>query len=171
MNAKIVVVSLFVLAGCSKKDPEPEFYVSATIAGNAWSANVANSQNTNAAAIINQSLVVVVGSQDVSGTVTSVGVIFPKSVAINQAVAINPARNIAAAYSITQTEGYSIDPAKGGSGTLTVTRFDETAGVVEGTFSGDAVHNQNGSRVSITNGRFRSAIYTVNVTTPPPGKR
>jgi hypothetical protein len=171
MNAKFLLFGLLLLAGCSKKDPEPEFFVSATIDGKPWTANVANSQNTNVAAIINQNLVVVVGAQDVDKAVTSVGVVFPKSIVLNQAVAINPAKNVALAYSTSQTEGYSADPAKGGSGTLTVTRFDETAKIVEGTFSGEAIHNQNSSRIRITNGRFRTAIYTVNVTTPTPGKK
>jgi hypothetical protein len=171
MIIRLLLLSVVLLAGCSKKSPEPEFYVTATVDGNLWIANVANSQNTPVAAIISQNMVVVIGSKDADNAITSLGVVFPKSIALNQAIAFNPAKNLALAYSISPTEGYSADPAKGGSGTLTITRFDETAGVVEGTFSGEAIFNKNSSRVSITNGRFRSAIYKVNVTTPQPGKR
>jgi len=171
MKASVFLLSLLMLAGCSKKDPEPAFFLSATIDGKSWTANEPNSQNTNAAAVISQNLVVVVASQNVDKTVTSVGLVFPKAITLNQAIAIDPAKNIALAYSLTQTEGYSADPAKGGKGTLTITRFDEANSLVEGTFSGEAIHNKNGSRVTITNGRFRSAIYSLTVTTPTPGKR
>lgn len=171
MKTNVLLFALLLLTGCSKTSPEPEFYMSATIDGNNWSANVANSENTNVAAIVSQGLVAVVAGQTVDNNTTSVGVVFPKTIALNQPVAIVPAKNIALAYSISQTDGYSADPARGGSGTLTITRFDETAGVVEGTFAGNAVFNKNSTRVSIANGRFRSAIYTVNVTTPKPGKR
>jgi len=171
MIKRLVVLALFALTGCSKSSPGPEFYVSASVGGNGWNSNVANSQNTNVAAIISQNSMVVVASQNIDNTVTSLGVVFPKTITLNQPIAINPAQGTALAYSITQTEGYSADPARGGSGTLTVTQLDETAGIVAGTFSGDAVNNLNGSRIKITNGQFRSVIYKVNVTTPPPGKK
>lgn len=163
---------LLVLAGCSKSStPEPEFYLTASIDGKPWIANTANSQSTNVAATVSQNLVVVVGAQTVDNTVTAVGVVFPKTIELNKAVAVDPSKYTAVAYSVTQANGYSVDPARGGSGTLTVTRLDEKAGVIEGTFSGTAVYNTNSDRVSITDGRFRTALYTTTVTTPPPGKR
>lgn len=171
MKTNVLLLVLLLITGCSKTTPEPEFYMTATIDGKSWSANVANSQKTNVAAVVNQGLVAVVAGQVIDNTTTSVGVVFPKTITLNQPIAIVPAKNIALAYSISQTDGYSADPNLGGSGTLTITRFDETAGVVEGTFSGDAVFNKNSTRVAIANGRFRSAIYAVNVTTPTPGKR
>ncbi len=172
MIVRLLLLSLVLLTACSKKSsPEPEYYMTATVDGKSWVANAANSQNTPVAAAISQGLVAVIALQDANSALTALALVFPPSVALNQAVAINPAKNTALAYAISSTEGYSADPAKGGSGTLTVTRYDDKAGIVEGTFSGEAINSQNGSRISITNGRFRSAIYTVNVTTPSPGKR
>ncbi len=171
MKIAFLFLALVLITGCSKTAPEPEFYLSATIDGKNWVANLNNSQNTTVAAIISRNLVVVLGSQNTDNTVTAVGLVFPKSVTVNQTVAINPAQSTALAYSISQTDGYSADPAKGGSGTITIIRLDETANVIEGTFSGETVFNQNSSRVSITNGRFRTPLFTVAVTSPPPGKR
>ncbi len=171
MKTVFLFFAVVLLTGCSKTTPEPEFYLSATIDGKNWVANEANSQKTNVAAILTNSLYLVVGSQNADNTATAVGVVFPKSIVLNQPTAIDPAKNTALAYSISQTDGYSADPARGGSGTMTITRLDEKAGVIEGTFSGEAVFNKNSTRVSITNGRFRTAIYTATVTTPTPGKR
>ncbi|QHV98949.1 hypothetical protein [Spirosoma endbachense] len=172
-SLRLILFSIGLLTGCSKSspEPEPEFYVSATIGDKEWIANVNNSQNTPVAATISQNLVVVVAAQNADNATTALGVVFPESITLNTAVAIDPAQYLALAYSISETEGYSADPSKGGSGTLTVTRFDEAAGIVEGTFMGEAIHNKNGSRIRISNGRFRSAIYKTSVTTPPPGKR
>ena len=171
MKALIYPVLLLLFVGCSKQTPEPEFYMVATIDGKAWQSNVANSQKTTVAATISNNLVAVLAVQSADNVNTGFGLVFPKTITLNTAVPFDQRNYTTLAYVLSNTEGYVADPQQGGSGTVTVTRFDETAGMVEGTFTGEAVYNQNGSRISIKNGRFRSALYTTPVTTPPTGKR
>lgn len=168
-----LAVSIGLLFGCSKSspDPKPDYYVSATIDGKAWMSNVTNSQNTLAAATLSQDLVVIAAGQEANNTNTVIAIAFPKSIPLNKPIAINSTQYSTVAYMLSSNEGYAIDASKGVTGTLTVTRLDETAGIVEGNFSGEGLHNQNGSRISIANGQFRSIIYKTNVTPPSPGKR
>jgi hypothetical protein len=66
--AKVALFALLVLAltglqGCKNQDVTPEFYLSATIDGKAWRANVNNSQNTTVGAGKMNNLVAVIGQQ------------------------------------------------------------------------------------------------------------
>ncbi|GAB3939150.1 hypothetical protein [Larkinella terrae] len=162
----LLVLTLAGLQGCKNQDVEPEFYLSATIGGKAWRANVNNSQNITVGAAKVNNYVVVIGQQKTDKTATLV-VIFPKNVALNQSVKFTESQPSTLAYSPDDLEAYSMEPSRGGSGTYTVTRFDEENQMVEGTFSGDAINIKTGAKLKITDGRFRSQLFDVPPTTTP----
>ncbi|NIJ54305.1 hypothetical protein [Dyadobacter arcticus] len=166
-----VIVAILCFSGCKNDDAEPEFVFGAKIDGQVWTSNVANSENSTVAATIAQNIVVVVGVQDVDKTGTALGLFFPEDIKLNEDVDFNPLNKVILAYTISSTEGYVVDPAMGGSGRLRVTRLDKENKVVEGSFTGEAIHSQNGSKIKIQNGIFRSKIYDTPVKTTPPGKR
>jgi hypothetical protein len=65
------------------------------------------------------------------------------------------------------TTGYNSDPANKGSGSLTVTSFDQTAKVIEGTFSGTfGLVSGGATTVQVTNGKFK-CIYTTQANANP----
>jgi hypothetical protein len=169
--AKVALFALLVLAltglqGCKNQDVTPEFYLSATIDGKAWRANVNNSQNTTVGAGKMNNLVAVIGQQKTDKTATLV-IIFPQNVAQNQAVNFNQSQPSTLAYTPDDVAAYSMEPSRGGSGTFTVTRFDEADQVVEGTFSGEAININTGAKLKIADGRFRSKLFDVPPTTTP----
>jgi hypothetical protein len=167
----LAVFPLVCLLGCKNKDAQPEFGFGAQIDGKSWVANVPNSEGSNVAATIAQNIVVIVGVQESGDAKTAFGVFFPEDVKLNEDIDLNPLNKVVVAYTISATEGYLVDPSKGVSGTLRVTKLDKENKIVEGSFSGEAVHTQNGSKIQIKHGVFRSKLYDTSVTTSPPGKK
>lgn len=162
----LLVIALTSLQGCKEKEVAPEFYLSATIGGKAWRANVNNNQNTTVGAGKVNNLVMIIGQQKTDKTATLV-VVFPKNVALNQTLKFTESQPSTLAYTPDDIEPYSMEPSRGGSGTYTVTRFDEENQIVEGTFSGEAINTKNGTKLTITDGRFRSKLFAVPPTTTP----
>ncbi|RRB02597.1 hypothetical protein [Larkinella rosea] len=162
----LLVVALHGLQSCKNQDVEPEFHLSATVGGKAWRANVNNSQNTTVGAAKVNNYVVIIGQQKTDKTATLV-VIFPKNVALNQSVKFTESQPSTLAYTPDDVNAYSMEPSRGGSGTYTVTRYDEQSQLVEGTFSGEAINVNTGAKLKITDGRFRSRLFDVQPTTTP----
>ncbi|RCR66536.1 hypothetical protein [Larkinella punicea] len=162
----LFAITLTGLQSCKEKEVAPEFYLSATIDGKAWQANVTNSQNTivGAAKVNNQ--VAVIGQQKTDKTATLV-IMFPKNVTLNQSMNFTESQLSTLAYTPDDVAAYSTEPNRGGSGTYTVTRFDEENKIVEGTFSGEAINISNGVKLKITNGRFRATLFDAPPTTTP----
>ena len=158
------------LTGCSKKDAEPENYLSLKIDGKSWSGNVVNSENENVSATVAQNLLIVAAERDADNARTSVAVIFPENIVTDQEVEFNSDQKTIMAYGANNVDAYLLDVKSGGSGKLIVSRYDKENSIVEGTFSGTAIHSKNGSKLKIEDGKFRSKIYLGTVTTTP-GKK
>jgi hypothetical protein len=167
----LLMICVLCLVGCKKDDASPESFLTAKIGGKNWIANVPNSENTNVAAVIAQQNIALSGVQETATEKTSLVIIFPENVSVGQEIEVNPLNRLIVAYALTDTDAYLVDPAQGVTGKLKVTNLDTENGVVEGTFSGEAVNNKNGDKVKITNGQFRSRLYTASVATPKPGKK
>ncbi|MCF0069182.1 hypothetical protein LZD49_01780 [Dyadobacter sp. CY261] len=173
MTRKLIslLIGIVLLNGCKKDDAEPVETLTARVAGKTWTANISNNQNTTVGAAIVQGMVAVVALQDADNAKTAFGIQFPENIKVGEEVEIDRAEGIVIAYAISNSEGYVIDPAKGGSGRLKVMLFDRENKIVEGSFTGEGVHNQNGSKVGISNGYFRSRIFDTQVVTTSPGKK
>ncbi|MBE9463149.1 hypothetical protein ACFP1I_27700 [Dyadobacter subterraneus] len=97
-------------------------------------ANTTNSVNTTVAAVLAQSFVTVVGTQDSDNAKTSLRIIFPENISLNQETDFNPAHKIVLAYTVNDTEGYVVDPDKGVLGKLTVISLDKDKILLNGPF-------------------------------------
>ncbi len=181
----IIFFGLFFLQGCSKSSgsgnnttPNTGYYFSATISGKAFSANfisptdggpgIASTTTSNGV-----TFVVGFGIQIENGNDSSIIVIvFPTTTPLNTPTYLSPGINTGAAYSTEASPGsstynaYGTNPAYGGSGTFTVTEFDQTNKVVAGTFSGTFGSSTN-TTVSVTNGKFRCALVSSTTAFPP----
>ena len=85
---------------------------------------------------------------------------------------LSPGINTGAVYSTEASPGsstyyaYGTNPAYGGSGTFTVTEFDQTNKIAAGTFSG-TFGSTTGTTVNITDGKFRCALVSSTSAFPP----
>jgi hypothetical protein len=180
----ILFISL-VLPGCKKSSgsgsgaPTSGYPFSATVSGKAFNANFISptAGGPGFAAIDNAnglSIMVAVGIQIVNTNDSSLFVVvFPTSITLNKPINLDPSLNTGAAYSTEASPGssvynsYGTNPANGGSGTLTVTEYDQVNKVVAGTFSGTFGSAPGGPTISVTNGKFRCIITTVSNPFPP----
>ena len=178
-----IVLSGLFFQGCSKSSsdnstPDTGYYFKATIGGKAFSANfvsptdggpgVASTTTSNGV-----TFVVGFGIQIANGNDSSlIVIIFPSTTPLNTPTDLSPGINTGAAYSVESAPGapsytaYGTNPAYGGSGTFTVTEFDQTNKVVAGTFSGTFGSSAN-TTVTVTNGKFRCALVNSTTGFPP----
>jgi hypothetical protein len=169
------------LQGC-KKDSGGDtnssgYYLTANVNGTAWSANV-NSTLNNAPAVAAAtssngiSVILVLGVKAVNTDSSAIVVIFPQNITVNQQYSFDDSKFSEAAYitsaspGSTTYYGYNTTAATGGSGTITVTAFDQTAKIVEGNFSGTFGSQTGRAPVQVTNGKFRCP-YTTDVNQLP----
>jgi hypothetical protein len=187
---KAIVISilffftLFIFESCSKDSHNGDnnssgYYLSATINGTAWSANVNSSLNNSpvvAALTTNSgvSVFILLGIKAVSKDTTAIAVIFPQNATLNNSYNFDASSYSEAAYVEESAPGsptyfgYNTLPATGGSGNFTITSFDQTAMTIEGNFSG-TLGSQNGKpALKVTNGKFRCP-YTTNINELPKG--
>jgi len=156
------------------------YYLTASIGGKDWAANVNSPGLDNSPSIgvvtpfNGGALMLVLGIKAVNKDTTSLVLVFPQNVTLNKALTLDATKNLEIAY-VAETAagsgayyGYNTTPATGGSGTLTITSFDQTAKVIEGTFSGVLGSQTGRAAISFTNGKFR-CIYTTNIQQLPPG--
>jgi hypothetical protein len=175
---------LFVLQGCSKSsggnttNPNTGYYFSATINGKSFSANfvsptdggpgIASTTTSNGVTFVVGFGIQIVNTNDSSIIV----IVFPATTPLNTPTNLSPGINTGAAYSAEASLGsstynaYGTNPAYGGSGTFTVTEFDQTNKVVAGTFSGTFGSATNTS-VTVTNGKFRCTLVSSTTAFPP----
>ena len=110
-------------------------------------------------------------------TSQSLGLLFPTSVALNTPIAFDSANNKSIAYAVEdplgsmQYDGWNAAAPTGGSGTFTITKFDQTNRIIEGTFSA-TMGSANGSKapIKVTNGKF-STPYVLEESQLPPGTK
>lgn len=188
LNRKIIVwvvlATTFVFQNC-KKDSDatggtnnpPGFYLTATINGQSWNANVNSSLNNSPAIAASTyangvNIVMLLGIHAVNKDSSAIAVIFPKNITLNQLVAFDASRYSEGAYVSEISSGsgtyygYNTLPVTGGSGAITISKFDETEMTIEGTFSGTFGSTNGKPAVEITNGKFR-CVYTTNVNQLP----
>jgi len=185
--AMLLLTALLAGQGCKKSSGgdgsgtnTSGYFLTASIGGKDWAANVNfpgldNSPSIGVVMPYNGgALMIVLGIKAVNKDTTSLVLVFPQNVTLNKALTLDATKNLEVAY-IAETAagsgtyyGYNTTPATGGSGTLTITSFDPTAKVIEGTFSGVLGSQTGRAAISFTNGKFR-CIYTTDTNQLPPG--
>jgi hypothetical protein len=171
-----IILVLFFFQSCKKdsagaSNNSSGYYLTATVNGESWSANV-NSKLNNSPAIggitsaNGVNVVVLLGIKAVNNDSSVVAVIFPQYATLNKTYNFDDSQYSEAAYGAEISPGlpgyygYNTTSATGGSGTFTITAFDQTTKLIEGSFSG-TFGSQNGKpAVQITNGRFRCPYTT-----------
>lgn len=156
------------------------YYLTAAVGGKDWSANVNSPVLDNSPSIgvlmpyNGGALMIVLGIKAVNKDTTSLVLVFPQNVTLNKTLTLDATKNLEVAY-VAETAagsgayyGYNTTPATGGSGTLTITSFDQNAKVIEGTFSGVLGSQTGRAAITLTNGKFR-CIYTMDTKQLPPG--
>lgn len=173
----LTLVSLMLaVAGCKKSSggsdsPTPEYYITATVNGKAWSANVVSpTLHAACVGIISSSnsvsLVLMAGVQTQGKDSTAIALVFPSNITLNKQTKFDGALYTAGAY-VDGNKGYNSDPANKGAGSLTITSFDQTARVIEGNFTGTFGFVSGGSTtVKITDGKFK-CLYTTQPNANP----
>jgi hypothetical protein len=171
LTAGVLVAALFTLPSCKKDSGNSSavnsaYYLSASVSGTSWNANVGlDSLHDPAIAALNglnTGDIAVVIAEEASGKDTSAFVIvFPVEIPLNQAWAFNTANLALAAYAPNASLVYQT-PSTGNAGdSVTVTTFDQTNQVIEGTFKGTFYSTTGSGSVTITNGKFR-APYVID---------
>lgn len=155
----ILLLVLFVISSCKKDsgkdDASDEYYLSATVNGEKWAANLKIGP-TNVSAGSQSGLLMMLGLQKIGTDTTALIIALPINSALNQPVTFNPALQSLAGY-VSIVNSFIADPAKGGSGTVTLTHLDETAHIAEGYFSAVAVRTQGpaATKMTISDGKFK----------------
>ena len=182
-SSVILLFSLFLFHACSKSSgsntaPNTGYYFTANVNGKSFAANFVSPTDGGPGIAATTSsngvlFVVAFGIQIVNTNDSSIFlIVFPASTPLNTATNLSPGINTGAAYSAEASPGsstynaYGTNPAYGGSGTFTVTEYDQTKKVVAGTFSG-TFGSATSTTVSITNGKFRCAITSSTSNFPP----
>ena len=176
-----VVLLLLLLQGCKKDSGSDSnssgYYLTATVNGESWSANVNSTLNNSPAiAAVTSSngitVFILLGVKAVNRDSSAIAVIFPQTVTLDKATNFDASKYSEAAYVEEASPGsptyygYNTTPATGGSGTFTITVLDQTAKLIEGTFSG-AFGSQTGrADIQVTNGKFRCP-YTTDINQLP----
>ena len=179
----LIVLSSLVSPACKKSsgssnNSNAAYPFTATVKGSGWSANFISPTDggpgiASTTVSYGVNYVVAFGIQVQNGNDTSIMVIvFPANTPLNTPTDLSPAANTGAAYSVEASPGsstynaFGTNTAYGGSGTFTVTDFDQTNKIVAGTFSG-TFGSATGSTISVTNGKFRCKLISSTSSFPP----
>ncbi|HLK30798.1 MAG TPA: hypothetical protein VKT28_19630 [Puia sp.] len=184
-SSAILLFFLFLFQGCSKSSggnnstpPATDYYLTASVNGKSFAANfvsttdggpgIAGTTTSNGIQFIVGFGIQIVNTNDSSIFV----IVFPANTPLNTPTSLSPTVNTGLVYSAESSPGspnynvYGTNPAYGGSGTFTITEYDQTKKVVAGTFSATLGSTTN-STVSITNGKFRCTIIGTTSNFPP----
>jgi hypothetical protein len=177
------LLGFFLLQSCKKSSggstaPATGYYFTATINGKSFTANfvspndggpgIASTTTSNGVTFVVGFGIQIANTNDSSIMV----IVFPITTPLNTPTDLSPGINTGAAYSVEASPGsstynsYGTNPAYGGSGTFTVTEFDQTNKVVAGTFNGTFGSSAN-TTVTVTNGKFRCNLISSTSTFPP----
>jgi len=183
----MIFPALLIVQSCKKSSGGSDdtgntsgYYLTASIGGKDWSANVKSSlQNSPSIAAITTAngakIVLLIGVKAVNKDTTAIALIFPQNIQLNKPFTFDATKYLEGAYIAEMSAGsgtyygYNTTPATGGSGTITVTTFDQTASVIEGTFSGTFGSQTGRAAIPVTNGKFRCVYTTDNSQLPAPG--
>ncbi|HTE12480.1 MAG TPA: hypothetical protein VK645_15960 [Chitinophagaceae bacterium] len=179
----LIAVGFLLVQSCKKSSGDDAnnntsgYYLTANVNGQAWSANV-NSTLNNSPAIAavtgsgSSTVLLLLGLKAVNKDTTALVLIFPQNVALNKTLNFDPAQYLEGAYVAEITPGsgtyygYNTTSATGGSGTITITLFDQSSKTIEGTFAGSFGSQQGRPAVKVTDGKFR-CVYTTDITQLP----
>ncbi len=174
-----VAAALWLFPSCSKSSDSGASgnYLTATVAGQSWGANVNSSLNSSPAIAIvtstsNGPYFVLLGLKAVGKDTTGIVLVFPQNIALNKTVPFDAAQGLAGAWLQPTSAGANTyntfaSNSTGGSGNLTITSIDATAKTVDGSFSGSFTPQQgSAAAVQITNGKFHCP-YTTDATQAP----
>ncbi len=178
-----LVCSFAFLPGCKKNsgntdNPNSTFYFQATVSGKSFNANFVSPTDGGpgiAATTVSNGVTYVVafGIQILNTNDSSLFlIVFPSSTPLNTATSLSPSVNTGIAYTVEASPGspdyytYGTNPAYGGSGTFTVTEFDQAKKIVAGTFSA-TLGSSTGSTVNVTNGKFNCTLVSSTNSFPP----
>jgi len=163
--AGLLAVVLFAFPSCKKDSGgssavNSAYYLSASVSGKSWNANVGldNLHDPALAALngLNAGDIAAVIAEEAAGKDTSaIVIVFPVNIPLNQPWAFSSANLALAAYAPNASLVYQT-PSGGNAGdSVTVTTFDQTNLVIEGTFKGTFYSTTGSGSVTITNGKFR----------------
>jgi hypothetical protein len=158
--------------GGSDNNSNSEYYLNATVNGKAWSANVSNnSLNTPVLAAQTGSgsatLILVLGIKALNKDSSAFAIVFPKNITLNKTVVFNASQYMAGVYAPDATSTYATSKNINSDDSLTVTGFDQTAKIIEGTFKGTFYLSTGTGTVKVTDGKFRTP-YVLDVSQLPP---
>ncbi|HZK64161.1 MAG TPA: hypothetical protein VFC34_08455 [Puia sp.] len=172
----VCCLSLLLFPACKKSSGSDNsgssaYYLSATVNGKSWNANYnTNTGDVFAVAEITSSgsvsVVLALGIQLANKDTSAIALVFPKNITLGKAYDFENDLYTAGAYA-DNSAGYNTSPANHGSGTITVTNFDQTGNIVEGIFSGSFGTTNGSSVIQITNGKFRCLLTTATQQLPP----
>lgn len=170
------LLTISVLSGCKKSSDgggsNSQYYLTATVSGKAWSANVANnSMNTPVLAAVTGSgsstVILVLGIQAVGKDSSAFAIAFPPTITLNKTVAFDASKYMAAIYAASSTASYATSKTPNSDDSLTITNYDQTAKVVEGTFKGTFYLQSGSGSIKITDGKFKTP-YVLDASQLPP---
>jgi hypothetical protein len=137
------------------------YYLSASVNGKSWNANVANDSlhspvlaaQTGSGA---STVFLVLGIQAQGKDSSAFAIVFPKSITLNKTLVFDASKYMAGIYAATATSGYQTSTNTNSDDSLTITSLDATARVIEGTFKGTFYLTSGSGSVKVTDGKFRT---------------
>jgi hypothetical protein len=178
--------ALACLASCSKSsgggpsNPSSPYYFSADLNGSAWVSNVYFSEyKTYPIGVVEDvngtDYMYILAFKAANGdTSTAFTIVYPTNVPLNTPITLDSVSGKDVVYvsedplGSGKFDGYNTATPTGGSGTITITKMDETNLIVEGTFTctmGSA--NRSKPAIAVTNGKFSSPFVLDNSQLPP----
>jgi hypothetical protein len=183
----LVLFSAAVLQGCSKGSSgsnnsadTSSYYLSATLGGKAWNSNVYfDTYKSNVIGGITTvngiPYVEVIGLYASNGdTSQALTIVFPQDIPLNTPITLDSVQYKDVVYVSEDPlrsgkfDAYNTATPTGGSGTMTITTFDQTNQILAGAFSGVFGSDTNTKPgINFTNGKFRCP-YILEASQLPP---
>ncbi len=159
-------------SGGSDNGSSSPYYLSATINGKAWNANVANdSLHSPVLAVLTGSgsstIALAIGIQASGKDSSALAIVFPKNITLNKTLVFNASNYMAAVYVANPTNTYETSKNTNSDDSLTITSFDQNAKIIEGTFKGTFYLTTGTGSVKITDGKFKTPYLTDASQLPP----
>jgi hypothetical protein len=172
----LLASGLFLLPACKKDSggggsaSNSAYYLTATVNGVAWKANLANDTTPVLAALSgsgSSTLVLVLGIQAQGKDSSAFAIVFPSNITLNKTTVFNSANYSVAVYAPSATADYETVSGVKSDDSLTVTSYDQSTRIIEGTFSGTFYLSTGSGSVKVTNGKFRTP-YVLDASQLPP---
>ena len=173
----LILALTLLLTACSKSSGtvnNSSYYMTAMINNLPWAANTSNNsfKSPALAGLKSQNgttIVLVIGIKAVNTDTSGFAVIFPQNITLNQTFAFDPSQLTESVFINELSPGsatyntFNTTATTGGSGSFTITVFDQTAKIIESSFSGTYGSAGGSNYVVVSNGKFRCP-YTTDIT-------